>query len=251
MSRIILVRHAQATFSADPAEAFENYDQLSPLGLTQADALGEEFVRSGVVFDRVFVGPARRHEQTADVAASAYSRSDLPWPNPSTVEELQEHSGASVVEIMLSTAQYADARRQIQAPGADSRTRARAYFSAFREITRSWARADLPSDPGSESGALLDAVESWQAFRARVERGMRKILDEVGGSGTIAVFTSGGPIGSTVARALGLADEQAIELAWAVQNTTVTEFVFRADRLSLKSFNAQPRFSSVELVTYV
>ena len=80
---------------------------------------------------------------------------------------------------------------------------------------------------------------------------MGRILEEASGSATIAVFTSGGPIGSIVARVLGLDDEQAIELAWAVQNTTVTELVFREDRLSLKSFNAQPRFSSVELVTYV
>jgi broad specificity phosphatase PhoE len=251
MSRIILVRHAQATFSADPAEAFENYDQLSALGLTQADALGEELVRSRVVFDRVFVGPARRHEQTADGVASAYSRGGLPWPNPSTIQELQEHSGASVVEIMLSRPQYEDARKQIQAPGADSRTRARAYFSAFREITRSWARAELTSDWGGDPSAGLGAVESWQAFRARVQRGVGRILEEASGSATIAVFTSGGPIGSIVARVLGLDDEQAIELAWAVQNTTATELVFREDRLSLKSFNAQPRFSSVELVTYV
>ncbi len=93
--------------------------------------------------------------------------------------------------------------------------------------------------------------ESWQAFRARVERGVDRIVEEAGYGSTVGVFTSGGPIGSTVASVLGLDDEQAMEFAWAVQNTTVTEFVFREDRLSLKSFNAQPRFSSVELVTYV
>ncbi len=93
--------------------------------------------------------------------------------------------------------------------------------------------------------------ESWQAFRARVERGVDRIVEEAGHGSTVGVFTSGGPIGSTVASVLGLDDEQAMEFAWAVQNTTVTEFVFREDRLSLKSFNAQPRFSSVELVTYV
>ncbi len=37
-----MVRHAQASFSVDPSVAFDNYDQLSPLGLEQADALGDE-----------------------------------------------------------------------------------------------------------------------------------------------------------------------------------------------------------------
>ncbi len=238
-----MVRHAQASFSVDPSVAFDNYDQLSPLGLEQADALGDEFVRSGVVFDHVFVGPAHRHGQTADAVASAYARNDLIWPDPVNVKHLEEHSGAQVVEKALSRPEYVQLRDAIQAPDSDSRQRARAYFAAFRQIMRTWARGELPSGVAVE--------ESWQAFRARVERGVDRIVEEAGHGSTVGVFTSGGPIGSTVASVLGLDDEQAMEFAWAVQNTTVTEFVFREDRLSLKSFNAQPRFSSVELVTYV
>ena len=243
MTRIILVRHAQASFSVDPSVAFDNYDQLSPLGLEQADALGDEFVRSELVFDHVYVGPALRHGQTADAVAAAYSRNDLIWPDPVSIKQLEEHSGAQVVGNALSRPEYAGLRDAIQAPGSDSRERARAYFSAFRQIMRSWARGELPTG--------VDVTESWQAFRARVERGIGRIVADVGRGATVGVFTSGGPIGSTVASVLGLDDEQAMEFAWAVQNTTVTEFVFREDRLSLKSFNAQPRFSSVELVTYV
>jgi len=234
MSRIIMVRHAQASFSVDPSVAFDNYDQLSPLGLEQADALGDEFVRSGVVFDHVFVGPAHRHGQTADAVASAYVRNDLIWPDPVNVKQLEEHSGAQVVEKALSRPEYVQLRDAIQAPDSDSRQRARAYFAAFRQIMRTWARGELPSGVAVE--------ESWQAFRARGERGVDRIVEEAG---------HGSTIGSTVASVLGLDDKQAMEFAWAVQNTTVTEFVFREDRLSLKSFNAQPRFSSVELVTYV
>jgi broad specificity phosphatase PhoE len=80
---------------------------------------------------------------------------------------------------------------------------------------------------------------------------VRQILDESGRGSTVAAFTSGGPIGSTVAWALGLDDERAIELAWMVENATLTELLFSGDRVSLKSFNAQPRVGSPELVTYV
>ena len=67
----------------------------------------------------------------------------------------------------------------------------------------------------------------------------------------MGVFTSGGPIGSTVASVLGLVDEQALELAWILQNATLTELLFAGGRVSLKSFNVQPRLGSPELCTYV
>jgi len=40
-------------------------------------------------------------------------------------------------------------------------------------------------------------------------------------------------------------------LAWTVENATLTELLFTTERVSLKSFNAQPRIGSPELVTYV
>jgi broad specificity phosphatase PhoE len=95
------------------------------------------------------------------------------------------------------------------------------------------------------------AEESWQAFRARVHEGVHEILAESGRGATVAAFTSGGPIGSTVAHVLGLDDERALELAWTVENTTLTELLFTEGRVSLKTFNAQPRIGAPELVTYV
>ena len=41
MSRLILIRHAQASFSRDPVNAFRDYDELSELGQKQADRLAE------------------------------------------------------------------------------------------------------------------------------------------------------------------------------------------------------------------
>ena len=80
---------------------------------------------------------------------------------------------------------------------------------------------------------------------------MRRVFDEAGKGSSVAVFTSGGPIGSTVAWALGLGDEQALEIAWMVENATITELLFSEGRASLKSFNVQPRLSARELITHV
>ena len=55
MSRIILMRHAQASF-ADGGSLTDGYDQLSALGFKQSAALAEELVESGIVFDRIVLG---------------------------------------------------------------------------------------------------------------------------------------------------------------------------------------------------
>ena len=246
MSRLILIRHAQATFSPDRARAFQDYDQLSPLGLTQADALGEELAASGVAFDRVYVGPATRHQQTAEAVAAVFDRLERPWPEPSTADGLAEHDGARVVDRARGRPDYDEELVRLialdTADGATAVDRQRSYFTVFRRVTRQWARGELP--PG-----LVE--EGWQQFRGRVEAAVREILDGAEQGETIGIFTSGGPVGSTVAWVLGLGDEQALELAWIVQNATLSEVLFTDGRVSLKSFNVQPRLGSPELYTNV
>ncbi|HET9949654.1 MAG TPA: histidine phosphatase family protein, partial [Longimicrobiales bacterium] len=109
-------------------------------------------------------------------------------------------------------------------------------------VTRAWASGELAVD---------HEAESWQEFRARVEAGVRRIMATSGRGSTVAAFTSGGPVGSIVAWALGLDDVRALELAWIVENATLTELLFSGGRVSLKSFNMQPRIAATELVTYV
>ncbi len=246
MSRLVLVRHAQASFSADPELAFQDYDRLSDLGRRQAEALGGELAEAGVSFDRVYAGPSVRHRQTAELVGGVYARLGLRFPDISSAEALAEHQGARVVRRALETGHYAEERRRLDAArdgeDAASQELRRVYLTVFRHVTRQWARREIQTDPGEES---------WQAFRARIERGMRGILEETAKGATVGVFTSGGPIGSTVAWVLGLDDERALELAWIVQNATLTELLSTDGRMSLKSFNVQPRIAATEFITYV
>jgi len=246
MSRLLLIRHGQASFSAHPERAFEDYDRLSELGRRQASVLGDELASGGVVFDQIYAGPLVRQRQTADEVAQAYQRHELFWPGITEVSELAEHEGSRVVRHALtSEPEHEDSLRRLLSPtgeegGADELMRT--YFTVFRRVTRRWARGEVASP---------DVEESWQDFRRRVEVGVRRIMAEAGKGTTLGVFTSGGPVGSTVAWALGLGDEQALELAWMVENATVTELLFSGDQVSLKSFNVQPRLGAPELVTGV
>ena len=59
MSRILLVRHGQASFGA------ADYDDLSPTGHEQSRVLGAALAARGVVPDLLVAGEMRRHGQTA------------------------------------------------------------------------------------------------------------------------------------------------------------------------------------------
>ncbi len=247
MSRLLLIRHGQASFDAHPDRAFEDYDRLSELGKQQSGALGEELAAGGVHFDRVYVGPLRRQRETAVAVAQAYGRLGMSWPGVIELEALAEHEGSRVVRHALSTeSEHEEALARLLTATADDGASEvelmRTYFSVFRRVTRRWARGEI-APPGVE--------ESWHAFRVRVDSCIRRIMDESGQGATVGVFTSGGPVGSTVAWSLGLGDEQALELAWMVENATVTELLFSGDQVSLKSFNVQPRLGSTEMITGV
>ncbi|MGD8861671.1 MAG: phosphoglycerate mutase family protein [Myxococcales bacterium] len=58
MTRLHLIRHGRASASAD------DYDQLQPLGETQARLLGEHLGARRQHFDRVYVGPLKRQRET-------------------------------------------------------------------------------------------------------------------------------------------------------------------------------------------
>ena len=246
MSRLLLIRHGQASFSPHPELAFEDYDRLSELGLRQSTALGSELASSGVLFDRVYGGPLQRQRQTAEAVAEAYAQRSKPWPGITELAELAEHQGSRVVRHALSSApEHEEALRLLRSGAGEEGQdveRVRTYFTVFRRVTRQWARGEI---------APPDVPESWQAFRARVGVGIARVLAEAGRGATVGAFTSGGPVGSTVAWALGLDDEQALELAWMVENATVTELLFSEGQVSLKSFNAQPRLGAPDMVTGV
>lgn len=236
MSTLYLVRHGQASFMSD------NYDQLSALGEKQGHRLGEYWAKLGLVFSRVYVGPLQRHRQTEAAVASIYRAEGLPWPEPQYLPELSEHQGMEVVNYALSELGQsnpiiAELARDLQQKGNNRRL----YLKAFRQIMQMWVRQEINPDE----------FESWRAFRARVEAGMKKIMHNDSGSDIIAVFSSGGPVGAATAFALDLSDEQALQLSWVVRNAAYNEFRLFATRFMLLSFNSASHFQEPELVTYI
>ena len=85
MSRLVIVRHGQASFLSD------DYDVLSPHGETQALKLGEYWAAIGLNFDAIYTGPRIRQQRTAELAGRAVRRADLAWPEPTALPAWDEH----------------------------------------------------------------------------------------------------------------------------------------------------------------
>ncbi|MEM9598365.1 MAG: phosphoglycerate mutase family protein [Acidobacteriota bacterium] len=221
MSVLLLVRHGQASLGAD------DYDRLSDLGHEQGRALGRHWADLGLDIDRVFVGPRRRHRETYAAAAEALGNGRRALPEATPLPELDEHQGPQVLEHHL---------------GRPDKGEAAAYLRRYQQGTRRWIEGSLQTPPG---------LEPWSQFRQRLDRGLRRIREDVRGRGkTVVAFTSGGPVAAAAGAVLGLDDPQTLELSWRVRNGAVTQLHFSDRGLGLATFNEVP-FVDPRLITFI
>jgi broad specificity phosphatase PhoE len=237
MSRVLLVRHGKAS-----AFTGGDYDELSDVGAEQSRLLGEEWAREGLVPDAVFVGPRKRHAQTLEAVLEAARAKGLAWPEATSLAELDEHDGLSLVFKLLPQLAAEDAalRAIVEAMARGDRPKQHDVLDAFKRLTRRWVRGEIAHDE----------VESWRAFRARVERALDRIA-QVGRGKTIAVFTSAGAVAASVGAVLAVTDERVLDLSWSLHNASVTELAFGEDRRGLVTFNGTPHLRERRLVTSV
>src|SRR5271155_4770594 len=95
MSRVILVRHAQASF-LEP-----NYDKLCATGEVQSRLLGEYWARRGVLFSCAWSGPRVRQVQTARMVGEAYRRLGREFPELTVMNEFDEYPAEAVLKLGL------------------------------------------------------------------------------------------------------------------------------------------------------
>lgn len=237
MSRLILVRHAQASFGST------DYDQLSAVGEEQARRLGAHWAAQEMEFDQVFVGPRRRHQRTAELVGAVLLQRGLPWPEAVSMPEVDEYAGlevfrASQPQLMQSGFDAATLAAGVHHPPAASSNE---LLKTFQSIMTRWVRGELS----------VPDVETWKEFRIRARCGLDKMLDGATRGRQIVVFTSTGPVAAALDLSFGLDDERMLEMSWQLRNTAVSEFVFSAPRFSLNIFNALPHLTTAELITHI
>jgi len=238
MGRVFLVRHAQASF-LEP-----DYDKLSATGEAQARVLGEYWARHKVTLDRVLTGPRVRHRDTEKAVRETFTKNGLKSPEPVVFDEFDEFQGDVVLEKSLP--QLSEINPHIRDLDAAVRNansppqRRRNFQKLFETVITMWVRAEL----------MVDGVESWEDFIARVNRGLSRFLSAAGKNETSAIYTSGGPVAVSVQRALHLSPQDTLEVAWMPRNCSYSEFVFSGDRFTLSTFNSFQHLDDPALLTY-
>ncbi|MGA2855385.1 MAG: histidine phosphatase family protein [Candidatus Sulfotelmatobacter sp.] len=238
MSRVILVRHAQASF-LEP-----NYDKLCAIGEVQARLLGEYWARRGVLFSRAWSGPRVRQVQTARMVEEAYRRLGREFPEVAVMNEFDEYQAEAVLKLglpqVLERSQEVRHLHQAFELSKDSDERKRSFQQMFEAVIGMWVSSEL----------VVDGVESWPDFCARVDRGIAAIVNSTTPAGDSVVFTSGGPIGVAMRRALHLSHADTLQLTWMSRNASFSEFLSSGSRFTLSTFNAHPHLEDESLLTY-
>jgi broad specificity phosphatase PhoE len=238
MSVLVLARHGQASFLQS------DYDKLSALGEVQSRMVGSFWAEHGTRFDEVLTGPRIRQIRTAELAAESYAATGRSLPEVRVVPEFDEYDSGGVVATLLPRIIAADkqvaalAEQYERSKGTPEEYRG--FQRMFEVIMKAWVHGEI------------DAPElvSWQEFNTGVLRALSQIVDQNASGRRVAVFTSGGPISVSVELALGLSDEKALEINWALRNGSLTEFLFTKDRFTLDSFNGLPHMPDRSLWSY-
>jgi len=238
VSRLFLIRHAQASFLE------EDYDKLSNLGEEQAHLLGEYWAQQNLQFDRVCTGPRRRQIHTAQIVAEEFRRTSKPFPEALTTAEFDEYDGENVLRRALpGLLEKSQRARELYRPleeGSSSNDRSKNFQRLFEWVITKWVGGEL----------AVPGVETWPEFCARVNRGISHFVSQCGHGATAAIFCSGGPIAVAVQRALHLSPQDTLRVMWMSRNASYTDFLFSGDRFTLSEFNAFPHLEDPSLLTY-
>lgn len=223
MGTLHLVRHGQASFGA------ADYDQLSPLGERQGEALGAHWAALGQRFDVVLRGTLRRHRQTLDAivrghaAAGGVPASD--WPQAEEHPALDEYDPVALVKAVHPL--------PLEHPRDDEAVKR--HFRLLREGLLAWMDGRTRPDG-------LPPHAEWMA-------GIRAVLDAVRErhvGRTVLLVSSGGPISHAVGEVLQATPSTVVELNLRIRNSAVCEFAFNERRHALVTFNALPHLGTAE-----
>lgn len=222
MSRILLVRHGQASFGA------ADYDVLSPVGEQQSLTLGRALADRGVRPDLVVAGRMKRHAQTAAGVVEGLG-ADHPVEVDEGWNEFDHHQLLAV-----------HTPPEDELAGLDERA---AFQRWFESATLRWT--------SGESEEQYD--ESFAAFTSRVSAAMHRIGSRLPRSGTAVVLSSGGPLAWVAASLLADGAQARTDLWLRLNpvsvNTGVSTVVTGSRGTTLVTWNAHDHLSP-DQITY-
>ena len=226
MSSLHVVRHGQARLFTD------NYDRLSELGISQAAKLAHHWLEHDLQPDAVWCGTLKRQQQTADEVGRIFAENGKPWPERRQTDGFNEYPAEEIMQTLLPVLRqrHEDVAAMANAfeSSKDRNDRYRYLHRLLERVIACWVQGDY------EEGLL---PLSWDTFSGGVRSAFREAMKEAGRGASVAVFTSGGPIGVSMQTVMEAPEIKAAELNWRVHNCSVTNYTYSISRISLDRFN--------------
>ncbi|WP_026998721.1 histidine phosphatase family protein [Eisenibacter elegans] len=233
MTNIYLLRHGQASFLSD------NYDQLSPLGEQQSEALGKYFAQKNIQPGAVWCGELVRHRQTLDAFVKGFGAA-LPEAQFDAV--FNEHQGTEVYKAYKEELLQAEPELQarLQSHGKHDPEVRKGFLRLFFKSIHAWSQGEL----------VAEGFEQFSQFASRVHKANKLLQEQAQLHQDILVFTSGGTVSMFIGLMLELKPSQVIDLNWQTRNTGITELAYGNKRFFLRGFNQVPHLPD-EWISYV
>lgn len=210
MSSLLLFRHGQASFGD------VDYDQLTALGVAQAQATGEFLRQRSWGFSDVLSGPRRRHQDSTGALIETFS-AGTSWRIEAALDELAEgHEILAAAQLHFGT--------HLVGPGIPRHTQLRYY----NDMMQAWGEGLAP----------MGTKPTAQAFRQNVARWLRNLVDDSPSGRSVLAVTSGGVIGAILCEVLRTNTSHMMDYVRVLRNASLTEIVFSRERASLMSFNS-------------
>jgi broad specificity phosphatase PhoE len=223
MSKIFLIRHGQASLGK------ANYDQLSDLGVRQAELLGSYFDKLQLTPDLVVQGSMQRHAQTASsLLMNLQCGAESAALQVQTNDLWNEFDFESLVKAYL-----AENSEELTAPKTPSD-----FFSLLKKALLAWSENKIESS----------LPETWLDFESRIRNALNELhtLASNPSNGTIFVVSSGGAISMALKQILGTSNQTMIDLNLQTKNTGITELFAKRGSCYLSAFNHVAHLSNTE-----
>ncbi|TDR41638.1 broad specificity phosphatase PhoE [Tahibacter aquaticus] len=218
-ARLLLIRHAQASFGTD------DYDRLSERGLRQAELLAQWLAaQPQLEFAHVVAGAQKRHAQTLHALQLAAAAVDRPLPAHSIDADWNEFDHESLLRGYASIA--------LDDPDLPSLRDGLEPARVQALIGRAFAAWD--------QGRLDEHMpETLQTFRDRVRRAHDRAEARAAG-GTTLVVSSGGVIARCAQALLALDEATTIRHNLSLANSGIVEFVRNDSEWQLQHWSHLP-----------
>ena len=228
---LYLIRHAQASYLSD------NYDQLSPLGIEQAKALGR-YLSEKLPIHQKYVGPHTRQRQTASCIQEAYGMINQDIPSPTYIPHLKEHSGPASLHHHKPRLIQEDPQCILWHNEALKKT------DKLRENSIKIFEHFIPEWMAGRYA--VDGLEDFDAFRNEISFGLETILSKKAPSQNTVLVTSAGSISTIIAELLGIKDTREIaELSFKIFNASVTSLQLDRGEWKIMEFNQVDHLTDV------